>query len=68
MTLAMMCPTTNISVDFQKDNSRDWHIILKEIQEDLEILRLSVKGNVTPKFLYYIYYNKIFSIILSSHI
>jgi len=29
---------------------------------------ISVKGNVTPKFLYYIYYNKIFSIILSSHI
>ncbi|PKY59933.1 hypothetical protein RhiirA4_483092 [Rhizophagus irregularis] len=28
----------SISVDFQKDNSKDWHIILKEIQENLEIL------------------------------
>lgn len=31
-------PNANISVDFQKDNSKDWHIILKGIQEDLEIL------------------------------
>src|SRR5688572_17077967 len=31
-------PDANISVDFQKDNSKDWHIILKGIQEDLEIL------------------------------
>lgn len=26
-------PNANISVDFQKDNSKDWHIILKGIQE-----------------------------------
>ncbi|GBC36674.2 hypothetical protein GLOIN_2v1699956 [Rhizophagus irregularis DAOM 181602=DAOM 197198] len=31
-------PNANISVDFQKDNSKDWHIILKGIQENLEIL------------------------------
>ncbi|CAB4463559.1 unnamed protein product [Rhizophagus irregularis] len=31
-------PNVNISVDFQKDNSKDWHIILKGIQENLEIL------------------------------
>ena len=31
-------PNTNISVDFQKENLKDWHIILKGIQEDLEML------------------------------
>ena len=28
----------NIMVNFQRDKSKDWHIILNGIQEDLEIL------------------------------
>ncbi len=31
-------PDANISVDFQRDNSKDWHIVTKGIQEDLEML------------------------------
>src|SRR5687768_741695 len=31
-------PNANISVDFQKNESKDWHTISKGIQEDLEIL------------------------------
>ena len=31
-------PDKNISVEFQKDKSSDWHIVSKRIQEDLEML------------------------------
>ena len=37
-------PNANISVDFQKENSKDWHIILKGIQEDLEMSFKFFKG------------------------
>ncbi|CAB4433300.1 unnamed protein product [Rhizophagus irregularis] len=31
-------PNVNISVDFQRDKSNEWHIVSKGINEDLEIL------------------------------
>jgi hypothetical protein len=31
-------PNQNISVEFQRDKSSDWHIVSKGIQEDLEML------------------------------
>ena len=35
-------PNANISVDFQKENSKDWHIILKGDLEMLSFLRLYI--------------------------
>lgn len=33
-------PNANISVDFQREKSNEWHIVSKGIQEDLEILNI----------------------------